>query len=97
MQNIGDLLDRVRKSTSEEELFKFYRENLPGVSIELARHPYATPRILESLTRDTSIIVRHEVAKNPKTAIETLERLAQDKDMLVRDYARRNLVSRTTP
>lgn len=81
----------VRECRDEEEMFRFLKEDKPGVSLELAKSKNVSPRILDILTRHISITVRHEVAKNPLTPVSTLIRLSEDKDMLVRDYARRTL------
>lgn len=81
----------VRECRDEEKMFEFLKEDKPGVALELAKSIHSTPRILDMLTRHSSITVRHEVAKNKSTSNETLIRLSEDKDMLVRDYARRTL------
>ncbi len=91
MQKIDQVLQSARLCQNEDELFSLIRENMPGVALEVAKSIYATPRVLEGLTRHHSITVRHEVAKNKNTSVETLKRLCDDKDMLVRDYARRTL------
>jgi hypothetical protein len=86
-----EYLKLVRDCRDEDKMFEFLKEDRPGVAIELAKSVNTTSRILDMLTRHSSITVRHEVAKNRSTAVETLKRLAEDKDMLVRDYARRTL------
>ena len=88
-----DYLGLVRECKDEEAMFKFLKEDKPGVAFELAKSTNVSPRILDILTRHVSITVRHEVAKNILTPLETLKRLSNDKDMLVRDYARRTLKS----
>jgi len=93
MDRIDDLLKAVRTCTNEADLFKYIKDDMPGVALEIAKSEHATPRVLQNLTRYPSITVRHEVAKNPKTDPSTLETLSEDKDMLVRDYARRTLLS----
>jgi len=94
MDKIAFLLEEVRSCQDTEKMKSYLLLNKPGVALELAKSAYATPEILERLTRHPSITVRHEVAKNKKTSPITLKRLSQDKDMLVRDYARRNLLER---
>lgn len=86
-----EYLALVRECRDEEKMFSFLKEDRPGVALELAKSVHTTPRILDMLTRHSSITVRHEVAKNRSTSKETLTRLSEDKDMLVRDYARRTL------
>ena len=93
MDHIDKLLEKVRACKDEREMFEYLKGDRPGVALEIAKSKYATPRILENLTRYPAITVRHEVAKNPQTSRSTLERLGQDKDMLVRDYARRTLTN----
>ena len=94
MRELNHLLETVRNCSDEAELFRYIREDRPGVILEVAKSLHATPRVLENLTRHPSISVRHEVAKNPNTAKETLERLTKDMDMLVRDYSRRTLLGK---
>lgn len=88
-----EYLALVRDCRDEDQMFKFLKEDKPGVALELAKSVHSTPRILDMLTRHPLITVRHEVAKNRSCALETLKRLSDDKDMLVRDYARRTLKS----
>jgi hypothetical protein len=86
-----EYLALVRECREEEQMFTFLKEDRPGVALELAKSVHSTPRILDMLTRHSSITVRHEVAKNRSASVDTLKRLSDDKDMLVRDYARRTL------
>lgn len=88
-----EYLAKIRECKNEDEMFRYLKEDKPGMAVELAKSKYVTPRILDILNRHKSITVRHEVAKNSNTAITTLKLLSEDKDMLVRDYARRTLAS----
>lgn len=88
-----EYLNTVKNCQNEAEQFDLLKDNFPGVALELAKSKFASPRVLDILTRHPLITVRHEVAKNPNTSRSTLERLSDDKDMLVRDYARRTIMS----
>lgn len=92
-QYAEEYLAQVRECRDEDKMFSFLKEDKPGVALELAKSTHAAPRILDILSRHTSITVRHEVAKNKSTPIETLKLMSNDKDMLIRDYARRTLKS----
>jgi hypothetical protein len=84
----------ARECTDEASLFNLCQSHEPAVALEIARSKNATIRVLDLLTRHTSIVVRHAVALNPNVSSETLKRLCRDKDQLVRDYARRSLLKR---
>lgn len=88
-----EYLALARECKDEEKMFQLWKENKPGIALELAKSKNVSPRILNILTRHVAITVRHEVAKNSLTPVETLTFLCNDKDMLVRDYARRTLKS----
>jgi hypothetical protein len=81
----------VRECRDEDKMYNFLIEDKPGVALELAKSIHTAPRLLEILSRNPAITVRHEVAKNKSTPIEVLKKMSSDKDMLVRDYARRTL------
>ncbi|MFZ4712370.1 MAG: hypothetical protein ACOYL6_01545 [Bacteriovoracaceae bacterium] len=89
-----DKLKLIRESTDEVELFKLCQSHEPAIALEIARSLNSPVRVLDLLTRHTSIVVRHAVALNPNTGLETLKRLSNDKDQLVRDYASRGLKKR---
>lgn len=94
MTELVEKLKRVRETRDEAELFKLTQTHEPAVALEIARSKHATPRVLDLLTRHTSIVVRHAVALNENVDLATLERLSRDKDQLVRDYAGRQLAKR---
>jgi hypothetical protein len=87
-------LKMARESTDEASLFKLCQSHEPAIALEIARSQNAPIRVLDLLTRHTSIVVRHAVALNPNASSETLKRLSKDKDQLVRDYAKRSLLKR---
>ncbi len=89
-----DKLKMIRECQDEVTLFKLCQSHEPAVALEIARSTHAPLRVLDLLTRHTSIVVRHAVALNPNTGDETLKRLSSDKDQLVRDYAARALNKR---
>jgi hypothetical protein len=88
-------LKSVRECSDETELFKLVQSHEPAIALEVARSTHATPRVLELLTRHSSIVVRHAVALNPNVSPDTLKRLSSDKDQLVRDYAKRQLLKKS--
>lgn len=55
-----------------------------NLHIEMAANPETKLEILEKLSKDGSIYVRHNVAANPSTNLEILESLSKDPRALVR-------------
>jgi len=57
---------------------------LENLHIEMAANPETKLEILENLSKDGSIYIRHNVAANPSTNLEILESLSKDPRALVR-------------
>ena len=77
--------------TPVDLLEKAMKVNDQYINREIAGHPNASDKILETLSYDDRSYVRIGVALNPNTPISILKRLARDADQKVQSASQKGI------